>query len=267
MDRNLAIGICASLLLHSLLGWWCVGLAPRPRALVVEDKKLVRTVNQQIELPKPKPKPKPPEPKPEPKKEEPMAKAEAPAQQPKPAAAAKRPPQPKSAEPQPKNPPPANEPAPLVLSKTYGAGGDSGVAVQTGKDDVLGDPNVDATEENVRRRPPPSDTGKPADAGPAVAAPEAHKVEVVAAKPKESCSKYIEWPEGADMAGRVIEVTLQLEIGEDGGVRKVKILRGAGQPFDAEAIKDIAKCPFAAGTRDGKPVASKIAFVVEFRPR
>ena len=158
-----------------------------------------------------------------------------------------------------------------MLSKTYGGGGDDGVAVQSGKEDVLGDPGVQANEENVRRRANPevtSDTGgQGSDRQGDSPEKEARRIEALQPKPKESCDKYISWPEGAESGGRVIEVTLQLEIGEDGSTRKVKILRGAGEPFDGEAVRDIKRCPFAAGSRDGKAVTSKIAFVVVFKPR
>jgi len=264
VNRNLAIGFCVSLALHSVGAWWALGLVVRPLPPLAVDKQLVRTVKAQIELPKPKPKPpaeiKPPEP---PGADDAPKPAEAP--QPKPAAAPRRTAQPKGAQPAPKSAP-SNEPAPLVLSKTYGDAAGEGVAVQTGKDDVLGDPGVQANADNVRRRPPADpapplkDTGDTGEAAPS-------KVEIVQARPKGSCDRYIQWPEGAEMGGRIVEVTLQLEIGEDGAVRKVRILRGAGEPFDGQASKDIRLCPFAAGSRDGKPMTSKIAFVVEFRPR
>ncbi len=262
LNRNLAIGFCVSLALHSVGAWWALGLVAKPLPPVVAEKKLVRTVKEQIELPKPKPKPaeiKPPEP---PKADDAPKAAEA--TQPKPIAAPRRTAQPKSTQPAAKAA--SDEPAPLVLSKTYGDAGGEGVAVQTGKDDVLGDPGVQANEDNVRRRPP-ADPAPPPKAAEDTEQAAPRKIEIVQARPKGSCDRYIQWPEGAEMGGRVVEVTLQLEIGEDGAVRKVKVLRGAGEPFDGQAMRDIRQCPFAAGSRDGKPMTSKIAFVVEFRPR
>lgn len=270
MDRNLTIGIVSSLLIHAAAAFWAGSMEPRRRVLEPIEKKAVRTVQEQIQLPKPKvPEPKPPEPKPEPKPE--LATKPTEPQVAKPQAAPKRTPQPKNDQPVPKTPPPSNEPPPLVLSKTYGSGGDDGVAVQSGKEDVLGDPGVEATEENVRKRPTPetaSDSGgQGSDSQGEPTGTEPRRIEVLQPKPKESCDKYIGWPEGAESGGRVIEVTLQLEIAEDGSTRKVKILRGAGEPFDSEAVRDIKRCPFQAGSRDGKPVTSKIAFVVVFKPR
>lgn len=271
MDRNLTIGIIASLLIHAVAAFWAGTMESRARVLEPPTQKAVRTVREQIQLPKPKlPEIKPPEPKPE-AKPDPTPKA-AETQVAKPQLAPKRLPQPKSDQPAPKTPPPpSNEPAPLVLSKTYGSGGDDGVAVQSGKEDVLGDPGVQANEENVRRRANPEVTsdagGQGNDSQGDLPGKEPRRIEVLQPKPKESCDKFISWPDGAESGGRVIEVTLQLEIGEDGSTRKVKILRGAGEPFDSEAVRDIKRCPFSAGSRDGKAVTSKIAFVVVFKPR
>lgn len=270
MDRNLTIGITASLLIHTVVALWVRDMETQPRIVEPPEKKAVRTVQEQIILPKPKPKP--PEEKPPEVKPPETAPTQTPQQEAKPQAAPKRTPQPKSDQPAPKTPPPpSNEPPPLVLSKTYGGGGDDGVAVQSGKEDVLGDPGVEANEENVRRRPQPEVTsdqgGQGSDSQGDTKAKEPRKIEILQARPRESCDKFIQWPDGAESGGRVIEVTLQLEIGEDGDIRKVKILRGAGEPFDSEAMRDIRRCPFSAGSRDGKPTSSKIAFVVVFKPR
>jgi len=266
VDRNLWIGIAVSLVFHAIGAGWAVSLSPRPRSLDRKPPQLVRTVRERIELPRPKPKP--PEPKPEVKKDDPPAKA-APTEAQKQVAPARKPVQPKSAAPVAKAAAPHNDSAPLVISKTYGAAGDGGVAVETGQDDVLGDPGVAPTEDNVRRRPPTEGGGDDGQAKAPDPPPqkEPRRIEIVQARPRESCNRYVSWPDGAESGGRVVEVTLQLEIGEDGAVRKVKILRGAGDPFDSQAVKDIQRCPFSAGTRDGKPMVSKIAFVVEFKPR
>jgi TonB family protein len=267
VDRNLLSGLTISLVAHAVMAWWIVGLQMRPRPPVEPDKKVVRTVQEVVELPKPKPKPPEPpkeEPKEQPKQE--VAKADAPAPQPKPVA--HRPPQPKSLEPKQDAPKPNNEPAPLVLSKTYGSGGDEGVAVQSGKDDVLGDPGVEANAENVRRRPtsePIDNSGKGGDG--ADKGVEPAKVEILLAKPKiANCEGFVTWPEGAPSSNRIVRVVLLLDIGADGLVKKTRILKGAGQPFDDEAQRGIRRCPFQPGTRDGKPISTKVGFEVEFKP-
>lgn len=273
MDRSLTFGIVAALVVHSAVAFWAGTLELRPRLLeAVKEDKLVRTVQETIELPKPPP------PKPEPVPEKP-AEAEKPADAapkpiakadaPKPAAKAARTPQPKSNQPPPpSNEPPPSEPPPLVLSQTYGSSGDSGVAVNTGKEDSLGDGGTAPTEENTRRRPQGEGPRQPAGGDPKGEVggdPEGErKVEIVPAAPKRGCR--VEWPEGAEPGNRIIEVKLQLEIDLSGLVSKVRIMRGAGAPFDDAAVAAIKACAFHPGLRDGKPFVSKVPFVVEFKP-
>lgn len=260
MNRDLAIGTAISLLLHGILAYWASGLVvvhmPPP-----DPKKLVRSVKQEIVLPKKEP-PKVEPPKVEPPKVEPAVKAPTDAPEPVAKPSAK----PKSDTPKPAEAQKPAEPAPLVLSKTYGASDGSGVAVNAGKNDTLGDPNVDPDEKNTRQRfvpkveaPVPSGDGNGEGDGPA-----ARKVEIVHAVPRSRCK--VEWPDGAEATSRVVEVTLQLEISVEGTIDKLRILRGAGDPFDDAAIAAIRQCAFNAGTRDGKPFRDRIAFAVEFRP-
>lgn len=276
MDRSLTVGIVAALIAHSAVAFWAAQLELRPRLLpAVQEDKLVRTVQETIELPKPPP-PKPEPPKPEPEKPaeaekpadtapKPIAKADAP----KPAAKPARTPQPKSDQPPPpSSDPPPSEPPPLVLSQTYGSSGDSGVAVNTGKEDSLGDGGTAPTEENTRRRPQGEGPRQPAGGDPkgedGGAEDGERKVEIVPAAPKRGCR--VEWPEGAEAGNRIIEVKLQLEIDLTGLVSKVRIMRGAGAPFDQAAVAAIKSCAFHPGLRDGKPFVSKVPFVVEFKP-
>ncbi|MSQ83976.1 MAG: TonB family protein [Myxococcales bacterium] len=262
MNRNLLIGIVISLALHSVGAWWALGLTARPLAVVHKDPQLVRTVRERVELPKPKPaEPKPPEIKK-------VDEAAKPADAPQPKLAASKPMARSKSDKAPKTSAPTNEPAPLVLSKTYGADDGEGLAVQAGQEDVLGDPAVQATDDNVRRRPPPDSAAPTAGSNGSDNADQVPgKIVILQAKPKDSCDRFVQWPADAARSSRSIEVTLLLEIGEDGTLRRVKILRGAGEPFDSQAIADIKQCPFSAGRRDGKPIASKVAFVVEFKPR
>ena len=256
MNRELAIGTAISLLLHTLIGLWGMTLVPQHRTLPPEARKLVKTVREQVMLPRkpdpPKPEPPKPEPKPEPTSKLPDAAAE-------PKLANK--PKADTPKPQPQKP---SEPAPLVLSKTYGASDGSGVAVNAGKEDTLGDPNVDPNADNTRQRFVPK-----VDA-PAVVAEageddeSARKVEIVHAVSKSQCK--VEWPEGAETSGRVLEVTLLLRIGLDGGIEKVSVLRGHGEPFDEAAMTWLRQCKFNPGTRDGKPFRDQIKYTVEFKP-
>ena len=256
MNRDLAIGTAISLLLHGMLAYWAVNLPQTHTLPPIEPKKLVKTVQEQIVLPK-KQLPEPP--KIEPPKVEPAAQA--PTETPEPAA--KPAPKPKSEAPKPPAQKPS-EPAPLVLSKTYGASDGSGVAVNAGKDDTLGDPNVDPDEKNTRQRFVPK-VEAPAQSGDGNGdGAEKREVKITHAAPPRPV--HVDWPEGAEAAGRTVEVTLLLEINEAGDVAKVRILRGAGEPFDGQAIAALKQQKFKPGTRDGKPFRDSISFVVEFKP-
>ena len=260
MNRDLAIGTVISLLLHGALAYWASTLQAVHQLPPPEPKKLVRTVHQDIVLPK-KEQPKPEPPKIEPPKPEPAAQA--PSETPEPVA--KPTAKPKSDAPKPQQAEKPAEPAPLVLSKTYGASDGSGVAVNAGKDDTLGDPNVDANERNTRQRFAPKaevatgngDGGGEGDGG-------EKAVEIVHAVKKHDFK--VEWPDGEEPPGRTVEVTLLLDIGLDGKVEKVRILRGAGEPFDGQAIAALKQQVFKPGTRDGKPFRDHVSFVVEFKP-
>ena len=258
MNRDLIIGTAISLLLHGALAYWASTLVPTHAALQIEPKKLVRTVREEIVLPKKVVAPEPP--KVEPPKPEPAAQAQPEAPAPVAKAAAK----PKSEAPKPLAQKPS-EPAPLVLSKTYGASDGSGVAVHAGKDDTLGDPNVEPDAQNTRQRFVPK-VEAAATQGDAQGEGEVagREVKIVRAVPKAKCR--VEWPQGAEVGGRVVQVTLSLEIGVDGAVEKVRVLRGAGEPFDDAAIAAIRQCPFVGGTRDGKPFRDRFSFVVDFPP-
>jgi TonB family protein len=273
VDRALTFGIVAALAVHSAVAFWAATLEYRPpRMEAIQEDKLVRTVQEQIELPKPKmPEPPKPEPTPPPEAKAESAKAEpiAKADTPKPASKPSRTPQPKSDQPPPpSNEPPPTEPPPLVLSQTYGSSGDSGVAVNTGKEDTLGDGSVAPTEANTRRRPQGEGPRQPPAGDPSGKEggdPEGERrVEIVMAAPKRGCK--VEWPDGAESGNRVVEVKLQLEIDLDGSVKKVRIMKGVGAPFDNAAVTAIKACAFHPGLRDGKPFVSKVPFIVEFKP-
>ncbi len=260
MNRDLAIGTAISLLLHGALAYWASTLQTPHQLPLPEPKKLVRTVHQDIVLPKKEvPKLEPP------KIEPPKPAVQAPSETPEPVAKPSAKPKsetPKAQEPAPK----PSEPAPLVLSKTYGASDGSGVAVNAGKDDTLGDPNVDPSERNTRQRfapkaEAPADNGN--DNGESSAKGE-RAVEIVHAVKQHDFK--VEWPDGEEPTARAVEVTLLLDIGLDGKVDKVRLLRGAGEPFDSQAIAALKQQQFKPGTRDGKPFRDHVSFVVEFKP-
>ncbi len=262
MSREFQIGFLFALLLHAAVGMWGYNRGKTEREPPPRKEKIVRTVKQNVELPKPPPKVEPPKP-PEVAVKEPSP-TEKPAEQPKAATPKSRPP--RAENPIRQEPPPSNEPAPLVLSKTYG--GEGGVTVNAGKDDSLGDPNVVPTETNTRKRmesketaaPSSDDVGGEAGSGNEV---DGHQVEIVHAATKK-CT--VAWPDGAEAGNRIVEIKLTLWVGINGNVTKVKILRGNGEPFDSAAIAAGKLCTFSPGTRDGKPFVDRVPFTMEFKP-
>lgn len=256
-NRNFAIGLIIAVAVHVAVACWGMTLQPAPHSLVLEIKKPVKTVRQEIVLPKkvpPKVEPQPEIVKPQPTE----TPQEAPHPVDKPAQ------KPKSEAPKPQQKP--SEPAPLVLSKTYGASDGSGVAVNAGKNDTLGDPNVDPTAQNTRQRfvPKAEQASTGDDKGDQ---PGDRKVEITHATQK-FCRP--EWPEGAEAGGRKVEVMLLLDVNEEGKVGKVRLIRGAGEPFDEAAMAQIQSpkiCSFSPGMRDGKAIPDRIRFTIEFLPR
>lgn len=246
---RLVIGLTVASLIHGLLAVFILSIPPRP-AVSPQAKKVDRyakleAIRETVELPKPEP-PKPPEPPPE-KKPEPEV-AQTPKPKPK-----RRKGQPKrkrpAAAPKPEpTPQVAPERAPLVLSNLGLTGG---VAVQAGEEDVFGDPSVAATKENTR--PPPQVDDRPA--GP----------------PKRVAPKVLRratgtYPNDAPQMGRVVEVTLRLQVDEEGKVGKIFVVQGAGASFDREARKTARRLRFKPGTLDGVPTPMWVPWVVVFEP-
>ncbi len=260
MHRDLQIGLVVAILLHGALHA-LAGAMPAPQAEERVEMMLARTVNQKIELSKPPP---PPPPPPEPKKVEPEPKPEAKkAPKPKPKGKPKKR-KPKKSKPKPDKAPAADEPAPLVLSKTYSGGsGDGGVFVQSGEDDILGDPEIEANERNTRPREQVEEKA-PVTAEPESEGEDEPKIVIVHAVPKSRCK--VNWPEGAPALRRIVEVTLQLTIDRKGKVTRTRVLRSAGEPFDSAARKALKGCTFTPGRRNGRPFVDKVPFVVEFKP-
>jgi TonB family protein len=247
---RLVIGLTIASLIHGLLAVFILSIPPRP-VVIPEAKKVDRyakleAIREKVELPKPKPPEPPPEKKPEPEvaevpKAKPKAKRKRRKGQPKrkrPAAAPKPDPTPEV----------VAEPAPLVLSNLGLTGG---VAVQAGDEDVFGDPSVAATQENTR--PPPEVDDAP------VAPPKRVAPRVV----RRAIGSY---PDDAPHLGRVVEVTLRLEIDEEGKVAKIHVVKGAGAAFDREARKTARRLRFKPGTLDDVPTPMWVPWIVVFEP-
>ena len=77
--------------------------------------------------------------------------------------------------------------------------------------------------------------------------------------------KYPEQAKKDEIQGRV---TLQFTVGADGVVRDVKVLRGAHELLDAEALRVVSASPkWEPGQQEGKPVAVTYTFPVIFQLR
>jgi len=238
-----------ALAFHALLATYVLSIPPRPTLpavpKAVDRYANLEAIREKVELPKPEP-PKPPEPPP---KEPEVAEAPKPKPKPKrkrrkgqpkrnkPAAAPKEKPQPEV----------APEPAPLVLSHVNMTGG---VAVQAGEEDIMGDPSVAATSANTR---PPPEFDEPA------------------APPKRVPPKVIRravgiYPADAPRLGRVVEVTLRLQIDEEGRVSKIFVVKTAGTVFDQEARRTARRLRFRPGTIGDVPSPMWVPWVVAFEP-
>ena len=75
------------------------------------------------------------------------------------------------------------------------------------------------------------------------------------------------YPEVARQGGVGGVVSLQLEVGADGNVSDVKVLRGAGQGFDEAATAAAHRFRFTPATRAGAPIASIVLFDQQFMVR
>ena len=241
---RLAMALGLAVALHLGAGAYIASIPERPpappTAKKVDRYAKLEAIRQEVVLPKPEP------PKPEPPKVEPPPEPVAEAPKPRPKRRRGQPKRKKpAAAPKPEaTPPPA--PAPLVLSNVNMTGG---VAVQAGDEDIFGDPSLEATPENTRPQPE-------VDLAPS-------------APPKRVAPRVLRravgiYPEDAPRLGRVIEVTLRLEIDEDGRVSKVLVVKSAGGPFDREA----RNTPYTAGIpRFPPPRGAKSQEIAPFRSK
>lgn len=274
MERNriLAALVLVSALLHVGLVVFSPrrDLTPPPRVPKREAPIPVEVRRQQIQLarqaveaeaPKTEPEPAPEALKPEAPKPAPKAP---PKERPKPEAKKPPParpePKPETApKPQAEAPEPARKPAPLVLSNVAMNGG---VAVQTGSEsNLFGDPSVNAkgwTREgpDAPRRPAGTEGG----GGSATE----EKVVIKPPKPKNQVQGVYP-PEHRDL-GRVVRVSLQLQVDADGNVVESKILKGDLPAFDAEARRAVAGLKFVPATRNGTPIPYPVKWTVVFLP-
>lgn len=249
MSRDFRIGLGVAVLLHAGAVLW-VSALPAP-VVPAADPPSARAVAFTVALPRPKTVP-PPVPPPVAS----VVPTTAPARpQPRTSPKQRRATAPRPAQ-------VSAAPAPLALSQVYT--GTGAVVVERNDTDVLGDPAVPVSAASLA-----GEVGAPAPAEVAPAAvlePLAQRAAavVVRAAPRTSCP--VAWPAGWASENRILNVRLLLTVERDGRVSTVKVLRGAGTPFDQAAIDALQQCVFQPGLRNGQPIIDRVPFLVEFKP-
>jgi TonB family protein len=82
----------------------------------------------------------------------------------------------------------------------------------------------------------------------------------------EWVNAHLKYPEASKAAGEQGRVVLQFQVGSDGVVRDVKVLRGVSEALDAEAVRVISASPdWEPGMQDGKAVAVTYTFPIVFQ--
>ena len=76
----------------------------------------------------------------------------------------------------------------------------------------------------------------------------------------------IGWPEGAPPTDGQVQVKAQLRLGVDGAVVDVKIVSGAGEPFDGAVVAGARQFRFTPALSNGRPVEVLIPFTQTFVP-
>lgn len=70
-------------------------------------------------------------------------------------------------------------------------------------------------------------------------------------------------PAPASKARKV--VVLRLQVGEDGVVRNVEVVRSAGSRFDKAAARAASRARFEPPLEDGRPIESSVIMTYRFR--
>jgi protein TonB len=214
------------------------------------------------EPPKPEPPPEPP-PKPVEQPVEPADPTREPTRKPK--AYHEQQGQPK---PKPKLAKAQEDPPPLLLDMPHTVKLTSlngGVNVQQWEDDHLGDPGVEANPQNTDPElvdNPKQVPVKVGEGGGGASGPRPPKI----VEPKVRVRVPGAYPPGAPQLGRAVSVTLSLLIGADGKATEIRVVKGAGEPFDSEARRVGHQLVFSPGSQDGTPKSMWVRWTVVFQP-
>ena len=259
-DKAFAVAFAGRELKWILDGREAVATPDSPRCAMPPPIK----VNEDIAWMKPEPA-KPPDPPKPPEPEKPPEKKPEPEKPPPPEKEAPKPklgttaPRVRSPRPVPPKTVTAPEPVPLAVADLTNLA--TGIVVQGGEETSLGDPEVEATKTNTKPQP----TGDP-DGDPQGVVDATGPARVVRTPPKVKVRPRGEWPADAPPRAGAVLVKLSLRVGEDGKVKEVRVVKGAGAAFDREAKKVGLQAEFSPATENGVAVSQWVPWVVEFSP-
>lgn len=149
---------------------------------------------------------------------------------------------------------------------SFGDGGDG--PAMPGGNTTLADPNLPRPRKIPRRAwsaPPPRPVVEPPRPRPRPR-PRARKVVKVKTLPRPVRVPRLAYPERARRRGIEGTVKLEVTVGKDGRVIKVKLIKGVGYGLDQVAVRALKKARFkpAVGS-DGKPMVYTIRYRYTFR--
>jgi len=273
--RLLAAGVGIGV--HVLLGVLAWSAESVPSALDAQAEPVkVQTFEQRVQLNRPPPPPprvetpKPPEALPEPVKppEERVRRLdrlEERTEAPPPPAA--RPPRPRTR--RSKRTPRRSPPAPRTVVLANAMAGTSGVRVYQGDEDVLGSPEVPATEESTQNATGPASTGTPSGSGDSSGGPASVERRETPPRPIGDRAQG-RYPDAAPRLGRTVTITLSIRVGTDGRVRSARVVArspsAAGTAFDAEARRVAQATRFEPARLGQERIAKTIRYRVKFTP-
>ncbi len=239
-NRDLLIyGLTLSLSLCAHVGLFG-GLGNAARRHVDERQRILQVAVVSKPLPAPDPAPLPPAPKPKPKPPAPklvdLTKAPPPA--------IKEAPPP---------PTPSNEPAPeparpvfgVSMRSTVGPGAGTGFAVRVGNT-LMKEPEAEYT---------------PPEAVKAYKPVPLHQITKLPRKRGECTAAYPARAEELRIEG---QVKLEVDVGADGVVGEVRVVRGLGHGLDEAAVEALKRCRFAPGEVAGQAVPTRIPYTYTF---
>jgi periplasmic protein TonB len=113
----------------------------------------------------------------------------------------------------------------------------------------------------AQSQPPATAIAKPSDTPGETAAEHVYGRKDGVEPPKITYSRYPEYP--TRNSGKEGTVVLSLVVGSNGLPREITVARSLAPDLDQAAIEAVKEWKFAPGTKDGRPVASRIDVAVQ----